>query len=53
MKSFKFKVIEWSLVGKKEREIIVKDKSKQGAAKKIMEIRGNREWDTLLVGEVE
>ena len=44
MKEFKFKVLEYSLVGSTFRHVIVKAKTLEAAHKKMLRMQGNRDW---------
>jgi hypothetical protein len=44
VKTFKFKVLEFSLIGSTNRVIEVKAKTIEAAHKKMYRLQGNREW---------
>ncbi len=49
MKDFKFKVLEFSLMGSTNRVIVVKAKTIEAAHKKMYKLQGNRDWSFELV----
>lgn len=50
MKEFKFRVLEYGLVGSTYRMVNVKARTLEAAHKKMQSLCGNRDWTWELVG---
>jgi len=51
MKTFKFDIKEYWFGGVKERELEVQARTEKSAWRKILQIKGNRDWDIKLGGD--